>query len=67
MELQLAGNGVFLSQALESSHPKPWQVPIFQSDSTSKSDSEISDLGGIADIKSNSPWEQIFLGVCAFQ
>ena len=42
VELQLAGDGIFLSQALGSSHPEPEQVAIFQSDHASESDSENS-------------------------
>ena len=42
MELQLAGDGMFLSQTLGSSHPEPRQVTTLQSESTSESDSEVS-------------------------
>ena len=40
VELQLAGDGVFLSQTLGASHPEPGQVTTFQSESTSETDSE---------------------------
>ena len=42
VELQLAGDGMFLSQILGSSHPAPGQLTTFQSESTSESDSEAS-------------------------
>ena len=54
VELQLAGNGMFLSQALGSCHPQPGQVDNFQSVSTSESDSKhgvVEDL----DNEQNSP------------
>ena len=41
VELQMAGNGEFLSQALGNSHPYPGQV-TFQSNSTSASDLNLS-------------------------
>ena len=54
VELQLAGDGMFLSQALGSSHPEPGQVTTLQSKSTSESDSEASFVDEL-NSKKNSP------------
>ena len=54
VELQLVGNGMFLSQTLGSSHLEPGQVTTFQSESTSESDSEASFVDELGS-KRNSP------------
>ena len=54
VELQLAGDGMFLSHTLGTSHPEPGQVATFQSESTSESDSEASFVDELGSRK-NSP------------
>ena len=54
VELQLVGDGMFLSQTLGGSHPEPGQVNTFQSESTSESDSEASFLDELGS-KRNTP------------
>ena len=54
VELQLASDGMFLSQTLGNSHPEPGQVATFQSESTSESDSEASFVDELGS-KKNSP------------
>ena len=43
MELQVVGDGEFITQALGNSHTDPGQV-TFQSNSTSDSDSNLSEI-----------------------
>ena len=52
VELQMAGDGEFLSQVLGNSHPDPWQV-TFLSNSTSASDLNLSAIFKNSDIHSS--------------